>query len=392
MAGASAKRSQDLCSAGLFWALVYGVASMAITLFNKAVLTEYEFQFPQVLTVCQGAFTIVAMFLLRAAGVITFGDLNWKVARQVAPLSLVFIFYVVVSLAALGRVNVPMFTALRRTTLLFVMALEYFSSGTVPSRWTMAAAGVMMVGAMIAAAKDLTYDPVSYGFVFLTNLGTALYTVNIASVKREHKLDIFTMLWYNNLMTMPALAILAWWSGEMEAVMNFPHMADTGFLTVFFFSATLALFLNYSTYQSTSLNSPTTQSVIGQLKNFVAFVLSLVLFSDYKFHVVNFGGLLIGFAGGVWYSVMQMQPSPKKAPALPGKAGATAVRDVTASGEDGDNTDDENRGADATEHSMSEGDDHVLGHSHLATDGNTETSARPRLLDSGASSRASSTA
>lgn len=360
---------------------------MAITLFNKAVLTEYEFQFPQVLTVCQGAFTIVSMYLLRASGAITFGDLNWKVARQVAPLSLVFIFYVVVSLAALGRVNVPMFTALRRTTLLFVMALEYSSSGTVPTRWTMAAAGVMMLGAMIAAAKDLTYDPVSYGFVFLTNLGTALYTVNIASVKREHKLDIFTMLWYNNLMTMPALAILAWWSGEMEAVMNFPHMADTGFLTVFFFSATLAFFLNYSTYQSTSLNSPTTQSVIGQLKNFVAFVLSLVLFSDYKFHVVNFGGLLIGFAGGVWYSVMQMQGTPKKAPALPDKPGATAVRDVSDARDDND---DEGGEAHVTEHSMSQDDHHALGHSHLAKDGNTETSARPRVLDSGASSRASS--
>jgi hypothetical protein len=40
--------------------------------------------------------------------------------RQVFPLAAIFLFYVVVSLSALGAVNIPMFTALRRTTILVV--------------------------------------------------------------------------------------------------------------------------------------------------------------------------------------------------------------------------------------------------------------------------------
>lgn len=379
-------------SPAFFWALSYGLSSMAITLFNKAVLTEWQFQFPQVLTVCQGIFTIVCMYMLRQAGLITFQDLNWKVARQVAPLSAVFIFYVVISLAALGRVNVPMFTALRRTTLLFVMGLEYMTVGTIPTQWTMAATAVMTGGAMIAAAKDLTYDPISYGFVFLTNLGTALYTVNIAKVKREHKLDVFTMLWYNNLMTMPVLAVIALMSGEVAQVVAYPHLWDPNFQILFGFSATLAFWLNYSTYQSTSLNSPTTQSVIGQLKNFVAFALSLVLFSDYIYDAINFTGLLIGFSGGVWYSIMQMQAQPPSTePEAKGRAGAGAAIAPTAD----DAADDAKDGAEGDEE-MGEGDEsasagrgmgmaaefhaHAIGGGSAEPDADAETATRPRII------------
>jgi len=356
-------------SPGVFWALSYGASSMAITLFNKAVLSEYAFKFPQVLTVCQGIFTLGCMYMLRAVGAIKFQDLNWKVARQVAPLSAVFIFYVVVSLAALGAVNVPMFTALRRTTLLFVMAFEYMSNGTVPSSWTLAASAVMTTGAMIAAAKDLSFDPVSYFYVFLTNLGTALYTVNIASVKKQHKLDIFTMLWYNNIMTMPVLAVLALLTGEAQAAMAFDHWADPSFLVLFGFSATLAFVLNYATYQSTSRNSPTTQSVIGQLKNFVAFVLSLILFSDYQFHIVNFTGLLIGFGGGVWYSVMQMGGSSK--PAKPGEADEPAAADSATAPRDGATRE-------VTDAEMED---------DVPREADAEATARPRVLDGGSASR-----
>ena len=42
-------------------------------------------------------------------------------AKKVAMLSFIFIIYVVISLIALSRVNVPMFTALRRLTVVFVM-------------------------------------------------------------------------------------------------------------------------------------------------------------------------------------------------------------------------------------------------------------------------------
>jgi hypothetical protein len=181
---------------------------------------------------------------------------------------------------SLGRVNVPMFTALRRVTVVFVMVEEFYllgessqrdghpgvplnpwrrprghrrrhngsrvasgapcetvpprphlshptstpsrSSdrsplpGIIPSKSVVYSVGVMCLGASIAAWKDLTFDPVSYFYLFLTNLFTSLYTVYINVVKKETNLNIWAMLYYNNVTTMPALAVLAWYTGDLQ--------------------------------------------------------------------------------------------------------------------------------------------------------------------------------
>ena len=56
----------------------------------------------------------------------------------------------------------------------------------------------------------------SYFFLFLTNLFTSLYTVYINVVKKETNLNIWAMLYYNNVTTMPALAVLAWYTGDIQ--------------------------------------------------------------------------------------------------------------------------------------------------------------------------------
>jgi drug/metabolite transporter (DMT)-like permease len=135
------------------------------------------------------------------------GPLQPRLTPKVAPLSFVFIAYVIVSLVSLGRVNVPMFTALRRLTIVFVMVEEFFFLGVTPSRKVVLTVLLMIVGAAIAAWKDLTYDPVSYGYLFLTNLFTSLYTVFINKVRADTGLNLFAMMYYNNITTMPALLV-----------------------------------------------------------------------------------------------------------------------------------------------------------------------------------------
>ncbi len=54
-----------------------------------------------------------------------------------------------------------------------MLLFEYLALSRLPSKHTIVATVVMTVGAIIAALKDLTYDPVSYMLVALTNLATA---------------------------------------------------------------------------------------------------------------------------------------------------------------------------------------------------------------------------
>jgi solute carrier family 35 protein len=115
--------------AGLIAAIFYSVFSIAITLFNKALLTTYKFDSTLTLTFLQGAVTVSCLEFMKWRGWVQYPSFNLKTAKQVLPLSIVFVAYVVISLMSLGRVNVPMFTALRRLTVLFVMVEEYFYFG-----------------------------------------------------------------------------------------------------------------------------------------------------------------------------------------------------------------------------------------------------------------------
>jgi len=298
--------------------LSYGVISIAITLFNKAVLSTYEFPYAKTLTLVQSIITLAFLHLLRRAGVVTFEDFNLNVAKKVFPLAAIFLFYVVISLSALGAVNIPMFTALRRTTILLVLLGEYMALSRLPSRSTVIATVIMTVGAIIAAAKDLTYDPLSYLLVALTNISTAGYTVAIARVKKNTNLSVFGLLYYNTIITLPFLLGMVVTSSEFDAVQNYPYLFDPGFLFLFFSSAIMAFFLNITTFFATALNSPLAVTVTGQLKNFFAFLLGLVLFNDYIYEPINMLGLVIGFVGGVLYAHWSYQESAtsKSAPAI----------------------------------------------------------------------------
>jgi hypothetical protein len=210
-------------------------------------------------------------------------------------------------------VNVPMFTALRRVTIVFIMVEEYFLLGITPSRAVVQTVMVMCLGAAIAGWNDLTFDPVSYFYLFLTNLFTSLYTVYINVTKKETNLGVFAMMYYNSVTTMPALALLAWSTGDLHRAFTFKYMHDVGFQVNFQASVFLAFFLNVATFYCTTLNSARSQNVVGQLKNFVAFLVGLVLFNDYVYDHMNFVGLLVGFSGGVWYSYVTYQEKQAKA-------------------------------------------------------------------------------
>ena len=235
-------------------------------------------------------------------------------------------------------------------------------AGTVPTRGVINSVITMSVGAGLAAWKDLTFDlvrsfgphrracapprysrlmpppptphphmQVSYTYLFFTNVFTSLYTVYINVVKRDTGLNVWGLLYYNTVLTLPVLVVLAVVTGDLQAAWAFPHSRDFLFQINFQASIWLAFLLNVSTFYCTTLNTARTQTVVGQLKNFIAFLLGLVLFNDYLYDHINFFGLLVGFAGGIQYAWVQYNESQAKeaakraaAAALPAAAAPSA--------------------------------------------------------------------
>ncbi len=101
----------------------------------------------------------------------------------------------------------------------------------------------------------------------------------------------------------------------MQAALAFKNYRSFLFEICFQSSIYLAFVLNLSTFYCTSLNSARTQTVVGQLKNFFAFLLGLVLFDDYIYDPINFIGLWVGFGASVWYAWVAYEEKAK--PMLP---------------------------------------------------------------------------
>ncbi len=77
------------------------------------MLSSYSFDCPLVITLVQSLVTIVLLVIMKRSGSLKFEDLKMETIYKVFPLAIIFLFYVVISLSALGAVNLPMFTGLR---------------------------------------------------------------------------------------------------------------------------------------------------------------------------------------------------------------------------------------------------------------------------------------
>lgn len=121
-------------------------------------------------------------------------------------------------------------------------------------------------------------------------------------VKRDTGLNVFGMMYFNSVLTLPVVLLIAVGTGDWSAAWNFKYARDFFFQMNFQASIFMAFLMNVATFFSTTLNSARTQTVVGQLKSIVPFLLGLFLFDDYIYDPINFVGLIVGFWGGIQYS------------------------------------------------------------------------------------------
>ncbi|EGD76944.1 hypothetical protein PTSG_12567 [Salpingoeca rosetta] len=96
-------------------AIFYGVSSLAIMGVNKMVLTGYAFPSASVVALCQMVLTILILPLAKQLKIIEYPDISSNIVRKVFPLPLLFLANLVTGLGGTKRINLPMFTLLRRS-------------------------------------------------------------------------------------------------------------------------------------------------------------------------------------------------------------------------------------------------------------------------------------
>lgn len=250
----------------------------------------------------------------KQCGVITYADFSRDILRKLFPLPLMYFGNMMFGLGGTQALPLPMFTAIRRFSILMTMMLEFKILSIRPSKPVQFSVYCMVGGALLAASDDLTFNLHGYVYVMITNVLTAANGVFLK--KKLETIDIgkYGIMFYNScFMLVPAL-ILASVTGDIEAAINFEHWSHPMFFLQFFLSCVMGFVLSYSILLCTQFNSALTTTIIGCLKNICVTYLGMFIGGDYIFSWLNCIGINISVMGSLLYTYITFgkKETPRK--------------------------------------------------------------------------------
>lgn len=291
--------------AGLFYALSSG----CLTLLNKHALAGFSFTAPNALLFFQCALTVVLVKACELLGLIKpLQPLKMDLVLVWLPVNILFVSMIGSSFYALKVVGVGMVTVWKNLSN-FVTALGdvfiFHKSYTWPVWGTL----FMMLGsAIVGASTDSRFSWYGYGWQLANCLFTSAYALYLRSVMdkvAEHttnkqRMDEFSMVYYNNLLSLPCILGLMYLFGEFSVLDKQPALANPTFLFVAGLGGLVGFAISFSSLWFLSQTTATIYSLVGALNKIPVAVVGLVVFQE-PTNPKNLASIILGLLAGVLF-------------------------------------------------------------------------------------------
>ncbi|KAG6739985.1 hypothetical protein POTOM_057617 [Populus tomentosa] len=320
------KNGSAMTKQGAYAAISYMASAVLLVMFNKAALSSYSFPYANVITL----FQIISFTTSEPQNMSNNPArlVSFKTLLHSLPLALSYLLYMLITMESVRAINVPMYTTLRRTTVAFTMIVEYLLTGQKHSLRVVGSfvledkgniyvkgtdikdfisVGIIILGAFVAGARDLSFDAYGYAVVFVANICTAVYLASIARIGKSSGLNSFGLMWCNGIICGPLLLFWTSIRGDLEAMRNFPFLFSPGFQVVMLLSCIMAFLINYFVFMNTTLNSALTQTICGNLKDLFTIGFGWILFGGLPFDLLNVAGQSLGFFGSCLYAYYKLK-------------------------------------------------------------------------------------
>ncbi|XP_029019364.1 UDP-N-acetylglucosamine/UDP-glucose/GDP-mannose transporter isoform X3 [Betta splendens] len=315
-------------------ALFYAGSSFLITVVNKTVLTTFRFPSYVCLGIGQMIATLVVLYAAKVSRTVQFPDVDRSVlfkvsvqglvgaprfrhvfkappcSRQVLPLPLLYVGNHITGLASTKKLSLPMFTVLRKFTILMTMTLEAYVLRRTFSKPLVYSVGTIVLGATIAASADLAFDAQAYAFILLNDAFTAAAGVCTKKKLGVEGLGKYGVLFYNALLIVVPTVLASVFTGDLREAVAFEGWAQATFVLCFLLSCFMGFVLMYSIVLCSYYNSALTTTVVGAIKNVAVAYIGIFVGGDYLFSWTNFLGLSICMLGGLVYSYLTFNNKP----------------------------------------------------------------------------------
>lgn len=279
-----------LCKAKMHWPSIalYMASSFLIVIFNKIILTEFHFPSVPFLMFWQSCVSSIFFYY----------KLEQRANRKLILVCLLNVANIFFGLNAAGTLNIAMFTALRRISIMMTLVAQWWFLKKKSTRPVVATVAVMVFGSFVAASDDLTFDLVGYGFAMMNNLLTAG-----SQIASKYALDDGwkkeTILFYSSVASMIISSLLSLDFHPSQ----FKDWTTPAFQVAFASSIVLGILLNYGASWVIEKNDALTLAVAGSAKSAVMGLLVCFGLFDptYQFTWVNFVGLQLSAVASFFY-------------------------------------------------------------------------------------------
>lgn len=300
-------------------ALLYGLTSILLVVSNKICLTTFEFPDAVFLALSQCCCTLTVIFVCNIIGVVKL-NLSQDAFSRMVLLSIVNAINVGTGLIGTKSVSIPMFTALRRTSIFLTMVGEGILMKKIIKNETKFYVALMCGGAFLGAIYDLSFNFYGYVSILISAFCTALSAILTKINLDDDKLSKWDILVYNNCVALPLYVLGLYARNSLSKLMTFKSWDSGSFLLYFSISSMLGITLQFAILYAVQVNGPLALTITGLLKNIITSYLGFLgIGGDYIFTLPNFLGINISMIGGILFSrakylnaIKQNQNVPEK--------------------------------------------------------------------------------
>ncbi|KAK7136420.1 hypothetical protein R3I94_014914 [Phoxinus phoxinus] len=286
----------------LFSAVFYACCSFFIIVVNKCILTEYKFPSFMFLGIGQMAATIIILSVGKMNKVIDFQDFDRSIPGKIFPLPLLYVGNHVTGLGGTKKLSLPMFTVLRKFTILLTMIMESRILRKTFRPSLVFSVLAIVLGALVAASSDLSFNAEGYTFVLLNDVFTAASGVYTKKKLGMEDLGKYGVLFYNAFIIIIPTVLVSAYTGDLQKALAFEGWLSFTFIFYFLLSCVMGFILMYSIILCSFYNTALTTTVVGAIKNVAVMYIGMFVGGDYIFSWTNFIGLNICISAGLVYS------------------------------------------------------------------------------------------
>ena len=288
--------------------VMYVSCSTLMVLTNKWLASTMDINAHVSLLVMQNAVATFLVSSCKGLGVVEYADFELKTAAKWLPVNLYFVMMLSTSFVAMRYLSVPMITVFKQLANLLTVSGEWYFFGKRISSGVLLSFATMILGAAMAAWHDMEFSVSGYFWQGANCFCTSAYVLYLKYATKTVKLPKFGMVFYNNLLSLPMLLVIAIANNEPAAlwVAYKKGLLDGKFFAVNAFAGSIGFLLNLASVWCVQSTSATTYAIVGALNKVPVTFLGWLLFHTYISHDMAVY-ISVSLAGGFLYSFEQLR-------------------------------------------------------------------------------------